>query len=186
MPEQRSGSDVTLAGGEAISRVFGAPRDLVFQVWTKAEHFTRWFGPHGAEVIACELDARPGGVIRFGHRFPEGMTLYLKGTFGEVVLNERLVFTFGFVDEHGRPVRHPMFPDWPLDVSIETIVTLDDVADGTRVVVAHRVLPADVASHPATKRWSPLALEGSRQVLERLAEHLSLAAARAARKEHAT
>jgi uncharacterized protein YndB with AHSA1/START domain len=186
MPERRRGADAIPAGGEAISRVFAAPRDLVFEVWTKSEHFSHWFGPHDAEVISCELDARPEGVIRFGHRFPEGMTLYLKGTFCEVVPNERLVFTFGFVDEHGRPVRHPMFPEWPLDVSIETIVTLDDVADGTRVVVAHRVLPANAASHPATKRWSPLALEGSRQVLDRLAEYLSLAAARAARKEHTT
>jgi uncharacterized protein YndB with AHSA1/START domain len=183
MPVRRSGSDVIPAGGEAVSRVFGAPRDLVFEVWTKAEHFTRWFGPHGAEVISCEIDARPGGIIRFGHRFPEGMTLHLKGTFCEVVLNERLVFTFGFVDEHGHPVQHPMFLDWPLDVSIETTVILDDVGDGTRVRVAHRVLPPDAASHPAAKRWSPLAREGSTQVLDRLGEHLSLATTR---KEHTT
>ncbi len=87
---------------------------------------------------------------------------------------------FGFVDEHGHPVRHPMFPDWPLDVSIETTVTLDDVGDGTRVTVAHRVFPPHAASHPATKRWSPLAREGARQVLDRLGEHLSLAPPRAA------
>jgi uncharacterized protein YndB with AHSA1/START domain len=177
MPVRRSGGDVIPAAGEAISRVFGAPRDLVFEVWTKAEHFTRWFGPHGAEVVSCEIDARPGGVIRFGHRFPDGATLYLKGTFVEVVLDERLVFTFGFVDEHGHPVRHPMFPDWPLDVSIETTVVLEDVGDGTRVRVAHRVLPPDAASHPAAKRWHELALQGWMQVFDRLGEHLSLAAA---------
>ena len=185
MPVQRSGGDATPAEGVVVSRVFDAPRDLVFEVWTQAEHFTRWFGPHGAEIVACELDARPGGIIRFGHRFPEG-TVYLKGTFTEAVQDERLVFSFGFVDEHGVPVRPPMFPDWPLDVSIEMIVTLDHVADGTRVSVVHRVLPADAASHPATKRWLPLALEGSKQVLERLALHLSVTAARAAAKEHTT
>lgn len=166
------------AGGEVVSRVFSAPRDLVFEVWTKAEHFTHWFGPHGAEVISCEIDARPGGVIRFGHRFSGGTTLHLKGTFATVVLNERLVFSFGFVDERGDAVRHPMFPDWPLDVSIETIVTFEDVGDGTRVTVAHGVLPPDVASHPETKRWSPLARVGSMQVLERLGEHLLLLATR--------
>jgi len=183
MPVRRSSGDAIPAGDEVISRVFGAPRGLVFEVWTKAEHFTCWFGPHGAEVVSCEIDARPGGIIRFGHRFPEGTTLHLKGTFVEVVLDERLVFTFGFVDEHGHPVRHPMFPDWPLDVSIETTVILDDVGDGTRVRVAHRVLPPDAASHPAAKRWSPLAREGSMQVLDRLGEHLSLAATR---KEYTT
>ena len=183
MPVRRSSDDAI--GDEVVSRVVGAPRGLVFEVWTKAEHFTRWFGPHGAEVVSCELDARPGGIIRFGHRFSEG-TIYLKGRFVDVVPDERLVFTFGFVDEHGHPVRHPMFPDWPLDLLIETTVLLDDVSDGTRVTVAHRLLPPDAASHPAAKRWSPLALEGSRQVLDRLGEHLSLAATRAVRKEHTT
>jgi uncharacterized protein YndB with AHSA1/START domain len=172
MPERRSG-DAIPAEDLVISRVFDAPRDLVFEVWTKAEHFARWFGPHGAEVVGCELDARPGGLIRFGHRVPDGTTLYLKGTFVEVVLNERLVFTLGFVDEQGHPVQHPMFTDWPLDVSIETIVILDDVSDGTRVRMAHRVLPVDATAHPATQRWLPLARLGATQVLERLAEHLS-------------
>jgi hypothetical protein len=74
-----------------------------------------------------------------------------------------------------------MFPDWPLDVLIETIVILAEVGDGTRVTVVHRVLPADAASLPATKRWSPLAREGATQVLDRLGEHLS-----ATRKEHTT
>jgi uncharacterized protein YndB with AHSA1/START domain len=175
MPVQRRSRDPIPAADEILSRVFNAPRRLVFEVWTKAEHFTRWFGPHDAEVFGCEIDARPGGVIRFGHRAPGGTALHMKGTFVEVVLDERLVFTVGVVDEQGHPVPHPMFPDWPLDVSIETTVTLEDVGDGTRVRMAHRVLPSDAASHPATKRWTPLALEGSRQVLDRLGEHLSLA-----------
>ena len=173
MPVRRSSGDASPAEDVVVSRVFDAPRVLVFEVWTKAEHFTRWFGPHGVEVVSCEIDARPGGIMRFGHRFPEGATLHLKGTFVEVVPDERLVFTFGFVDEHGHPVRHPMFPDWPLDVEIETIVVLEDVGRGTRVTVAHRVLPPDLASHPATKTWSPLAREGSMQVLDRLGQHLA-------------
>lgn len=173
MSVQRSGGNAIPTEDVVVSRVFDAPRALVFEVWTKAEHFSRWFGPHDVEVVACELDARPGGIIRFGHRFPGGTTFYLKGAFVEVVLDERLVFNFGFVDEHGHPVRHPMFPEWPLDVSIETIVVLDDVADGTRVRLVHRVLPADDASLVATKRWSPLAREGSTQVLDRLGEHLA-------------
>jgi len=182
MSVRRSSGDAIPAEDVVVSRVFHAPRGLVFEVWTKAEHFTRWFGPHGAEVVSCELDARPGGIIRFGHRSSEA-TLYSKGRFVDVVPDERLVFTLGIVDEHGHPVGHPMFADWPLDASIETIVTLADVGPGTRVTVAHRVLPADAASLPATKRWSPMAREGATQVLDRLGEHLSLVATR---KEHTT
>jgi uncharacterized protein YndB with AHSA1/START domain len=160
-----------------VTRVFGAPRELVFEVWTSAEHFSRWFGPHGAEVVSCEMDARPGGVLRFGHRAPGGLTLFLTGTFSEVVSNERLVFTLGFVDEHGQVAPHPMFPDWPHDVSIETSVVFEDVDDGTLVTMAHRVVPLELASHPATQRWLPLARQGAMQVLDRLGEHLALAAA---------
>jgi uncharacterized protein YndB with AHSA1/START domain len=177
MPVQKSGGDETPAEDVVVNRVFAAPRDLVFEVWTQAKHFSRWFGPHGAEIVDCELDARPGGVIRFGHRVPD-LTVYAKGTFTEAVHDERLVFTLGFVDEHGVPLRHPLFPDWPQHATIETIVTLADVSGGTKVTVTHRVLPRDAASHPAVKRWSPMAREGAMQVFDRLGEHLSMATTR--------
>jgi uncharacterized protein YndB with AHSA1/START domain len=178
MPARRSSGDV-VAGEEVANRVFAAPRDLVFEVWTKAEHFARWFGPLGAEMVACELDPRPGGVLRFGHRFPDGTTFHFKGTFRKVLPNELVAFAIGSVDEFGRPARHPMFPDWPLDLSIETTVTFEDVGDGTRVTVMQRVTPPEVSSHPAVKRWEHLAREGWMQVIDRLRDHLSLATARA-------
>lgn len=161
-----------------VSRVFRAPRALVFEVWTKAEHFMRWFGPHGAEVFDCEIDARPGGAIRFGHRFADGTAFRFEGTFVEVVPDERLVFTIRTFDEHGRLVRLPALAALPLDASIETAVTLDDVSDGTRVRVAHRLLPAEAGAHPVGMEWSRLAGQGSLQVLDRLGQHLSSVVAR--------
>lgn len=53
-------------------REYAAPPELVFEAWTKAEHFARWFAPDNVDVPLCEIDARPGGVIRFQHRWPEG------------------------------------------------------------------------------------------------------------------
>lgn len=173
MSMQESVGDSLAAGGVIATRVFDAPRGLVFEAWTKVEHFTRWFGPHGAEVVSCELDARPGGVIRFGHRVENGMTLYLKGTFREIVRDERIVFTIGFVDEQGRPCRHPMFDDWPLETVIETSVVLESVGRGTRVTVAQHELPPAAASHPAVRRCRELAREGWTQVFARLGDHLS-------------
>jgi uncharacterized protein YndB with AHSA1/START domain len=178
MPARRSSDSVISAGDEVIQRVFDAPRSLVFEVWTKAEHFARWFGPHGAEVVDCELDPRPGGIIRFGHRFPDGWTLFLKGTFGEVLPNERLSFSVGFVDEQGRPRHHPMFPDWPLDASLEVTVAFEDVAAGTRVRLWHRLMPPDIVSLPSVKRWGELALQGWQQTFDRLGDRLSLATTR--------
>ena len=169
MPVARTGEEI--AAEVVVSRVFDAPRALVFEVWTKAAHFTRWFGPFGAEVVDCELDPRPGGVIRFGHRF-RGTTLHVKGTFREVIPDERLVFTMWFVDESGHPVRHPMFDDWPLDAMIGTTVVLESVEGGTRVTVAQWMTPSEAASHPSVVREQELAREGWAQVIARLGDHL--------------
>lgn len=170
MPEPgRTGEEI--ASEVVVTRVFDAPRALVFEVWTKTEHFARWFGPFSAEVVDCELDPRPGGVIRFGHRF-RGTTLHVKGTFLEVIPDERLVFTMRFVDESGRPVRHPMFDDWPLDAEIGTTVVLESVDGRTRVTVAQWMTPPEAAFHPAVMREQELAREGWAQVIARLGDHL--------------
>ena len=183
MPEPRSANEPTELGGYVLRRVCRAPREFVFEAWTKAEHFSRWFGPDGFQMPSCEIDARPGGVIRFTHRAADGMTLHLKGTFRDVVPNTRLELTLGFVDERGRPVRHPMFAEWPLEAMIEMIVLLEDVAEGTRVTIRQYTSPARVAAHEAVKENQRLAVEVWKQVLAHLDEHLSLAAAR---EEHPT
>ncbi|MEP9361145.1 SRPBCC domain-containing protein [Sphingomonas sp. KR3-1] len=54
-----------------IDRVFAAPRDLVFDCMTKAEHLARWWGPHHFDVPFAESEARPGGKIRIDMRGPE-------------------------------------------------------------------------------------------------------------------
>ena len=172
MSRQRDAARAVTINAEVATRVFPAPRELVFEVWTNVEHFTRWFGPHGAEVVSCELDPRPGGVLRFRHRFGNGTTVHLKGIFREVIQDERLVFTLGFIDEYGRPRGHPMFVDWPLDVVIQTTVVLESVDGGTRVTVGHQVTPPEAASHTAVRRWGELAREGWAQVFARLGEHL--------------
>jgi uncharacterized protein YndB with AHSA1/START domain len=172
MPDRESAAELVGPGNEVATRVFAAPRQLVFEVWTVAEHFARWFGPDDVEVLSCEIDARPGGSLRFTHRFGDGTTLYVAGTFREVVACERLDFTARFVDAEGRPGRHPMYPDWPLDAVIDTTVLFEEVDDGTRVTVRQRVAPASAASHPAVKDERRLAREGWVEVLARLDEHL--------------
>jgi uncharacterized protein YndB with AHSA1/START domain len=173
MSVKRSVAEPILAGAEVLSRIFDAPRELVFEAWTKVEHFTRWFGPHGAEMRSCEIDPRPGGTIRFAHWSEDGTHVNVKGKFREVLQDRRLVFTIGFVDEDGRPGRHPMFPDWPLDALMETTALFEDAGQRTQVTVVQRTLPPEVASHAAVERHQQLAREGWKQVFERLEEHLA-------------
>ena len=76
------------------TRVFDAPRDLVFKAWTDPKQMAQWFPPKDFTAPVCELDVRPGGAIRIHMRGPDGSVFPGKGVFREVVPSERLVFTF--------------------------------------------------------------------------------------------
>jgi uncharacterized protein YndB with AHSA1/START domain len=84
-----------------ITRVFDAPRELVFRMWTDPKHMAQWWGPKGFTNPVCELDARPGGALRIVMRAPDGAEYPMKGVFQEMVAPERLVFTNIAVDREG-------------------------------------------------------------------------------------
>jgi uncharacterized protein YndB with AHSA1/START domain len=153
-------------------REFAVPRELVFEAWTMAEHFARWFAPRGFTVPFCEIDARPGGEIRFHHRAPAGELVSIKGVFDEVVAPSRLRFTFTFVDADDRPIAPPLMPDWPVGVHLVITVELFATRRGTRMTVHQRVAEPEAAGTPPVVRHRELAGEGWRQTLERLVEHL--------------
>lgn len=77
-----------------ITRVFDAPREIVFAAWTRAEHLVRWFGPKDFTLPDCELDFRVGGAYRFCMRSPEGEDHWVWGEYREIVEPERIVFTW--------------------------------------------------------------------------------------------
>ncbi|PSB07777.1 polyketide cyclase [filamentous cyanobacterium CCP2] len=86
-----------------ITRVFDAPRSLVFKVWTQPEHFSRWLGPKDFTAIACHMNVQLGGMYRACIRSPEGNDHWMQGIYREVIEPERLVFTFAWEDENSRP-----------------------------------------------------------------------------------
>src|SRR5438445_727774 len=88
-------ASVTAGERELVTtRVFDAPRDLVFKAWTDPKQMAQWFPPKDFTAPVCELDVRPGGAIRINMRGPDGSVFPGKGVFREVVPSERLVFTF--------------------------------------------------------------------------------------------
>lgn len=78
-----------------LTRLFDAPRQLVFEAMTKPEHIKRWWGilGEGYSVPVCEVDLRPGGAWRFANRTPKGELVVFYGVYREVSPPERLVFT---------------------------------------------------------------------------------------------
>jgi uncharacterized protein YndB with AHSA1/START domain len=82
-----------------ISRIFDAPRELVFRAWSKPEHMVRWLGPKDWTAPSCTMDFRPGGAYRACIRSPEGNENWMRGIYREIVEPERLVFTFSWEKE---------------------------------------------------------------------------------------
>ena len=86
-----------------ITRVFDAPRTLVWQAWTDPAQVARWMGPRGFTGTVERLDARVGGAYRFHLHAPDGSDLWMQGVHREIVPPERLVNTYVWADAEGRP-----------------------------------------------------------------------------------
>lgn len=85
-----------------IERVFDAPRELVFEMWTKPEHVTNWWGPHEFTLPFCEMDFRPGGAYRYCMRSPENVDHWVWGEYREIVRPEKIVMTWNRQDAAGK------------------------------------------------------------------------------------
>ena len=110
-----------------IERVFDAPRDRVFAVYTDPALIPEWWGPRGTETIVDEMDPRTGGRWRFIARMQDGSESAFRGAYREVTAPERIVQTFEWEPMAGH-------------VSVET-ATFEDLGDGrtkvTTVSVFH-------------------------------------------------
>ena len=132
-------STATKSGDFVISRVFDAPRELVWKAFADPEHMKHWFGPTGSVIVASKMDFRVGGTYHGAMRDPAGNVMWAKFVYREVTAPERLVWEHSFSDEAGGLTRHPLSPTWPL--KLLTVVTLEDAAGGKTKL---------------TLRWSPL------------------------------
>jgi uncharacterized protein YndB with AHSA1/START domain len=131
-----------------LSRVFDAPRSLVFAAWTTPEHLSKWYGPKGFTMPSCEMDFRPGGVFRFTFRGPDGTDIPFDGAFREVVHEERIVYV-GKV----------------LGLEVHTTLTFDE-RDGKTTLTVEQVYSSE---SPST-RGAP---EGWKQTLDRLEAYVA-------------
>jgi len=112
-----------------ISRMFDAPRDLVFKMWTDPTHMAQWWGPHCFTNPICNLDARPGGAILIHMRGPDGVIYPMSGVFREIIAPERLAFTAVAQDQAGNPL-----------LESETTVVFEEHGGKTKVTVHARAV----------------------------------------------
>lgn len=122
-----------------ISRVFDAPRELVFKCWTDPGHMARWWGPADFTNPVCEMDVRPGGAFRIVMRGPDGSDNPMKGIFHEIVAPERIVKSDDLSEESDAWF-DLVIPDRPKGqgkpkIDLMTTVTFDDLGGRTRVTI---------------------------------------------------
>jgi uncharacterized protein YndB with AHSA1/START domain len=84
-----------------LTRVFDAPRQMVFDAFSKPELLKRWFGPRGWSLVVCEVDFRVGGGFRFVLRGPDGKDMGMRGSYRELSPPDRSVHMESFDDFPG-------------------------------------------------------------------------------------
>lgn len=131
-----------------ITRLFDAPRELVWKAWTDPELFKRWWGPKDFSAPSVAIDLRPGGTYLYSLRGagPDGVVadIWGTGTYQEVVPFERLVFTDSFADENGNVVpasRYGMVGDFPLAMVVT--LTFEDLGRRTGFTLRHTGVPEE-------------------------------------------
>jgi len=137
-----------------VTRIFDAPRELVFKAWTEPERLKRWWGPKGFTNPICEVDLRPGGALRIHMRAPNGTIYPMTGVFQEIVAPERLVFTSAALDDEGNPLFEQL-----------TTVIFEEHEGKTKLNVIATVSKARPEAAPHLAGMD----EGWRQMLDRLA-----------------
>ncbi|EKF17415.1 SRPBCC family protein [Nitratireductor pacificus] len=122
----------TLAGAEAppalsLSRVFDAPRSLVFRLWSSPEHLARWWGPKDFSVPSVTMDFRENGAWRSCIRSPDGDEYWSSGVYREIDAPGRLIFTFR----------------WEEDGALDTLVTVtfEEAREGSATRVTFHQTP---------------------------------------------
>ena len=154
MPARNSAA-AELADDELlITRVFDAPRSLVFKAWTSSDHQVHWLGPKDFTVQYCHIDFRVGGSYRACIRSPDGTDYWMRGTYREIVAPERLVFTFSWEEDGER--------------GLETVATVTFQEQGSKrtLMTFHQVPFQSLSERDGhTNGWS--------QCFERLATYLA-------------
>lgn len=124
-----------------MTRVFDAPRDLLWTCFTDPERMKQWWGPKGFTVLSSKMDLRVGGTYHYGMKAPNGGTMWGLFTYREIVPQQRLVFVNTFSDEKAGVTRHPGHDKWPLYML--STFTFEDAPGGkTKFTVRWQTLDA--------------------------------------------
>jgi len=155
-PKNNDGKDSSgsTSGQEIVmTRVFDAPRPMVYRMWTEREHLVHWWGPDGFTLTIHEMDVRPGAMWRYVMHGPDGVDYENEVAYDVIDEPELLVFS-----HLGDAAPH------------QTRVTFTEVGGKTEVIV-RMVFPSEAELKRVVEKYG--AVEGLKQTLARLAAYVS-------------
>lgn len=138
-----------------VTRLFRAPRDLVYRTWTDPDHLPKWWGPKGFAITVQEIDVRPGGVWRYVMHGPDGTDYDNLITYVEIDEPERIVYS------HGDAAEPEQF---------RVTVTFAERDGGTELTMTSQFKSVEALQY-VVKEYG--AVEGAKSTMERLGEHLA-------------
>ena len=172
MAEKKNRSATEPEKGEfVISRIFDAPRELVFKAQAESERLERWWGAKGFTTRVIKLDFRPGGVFHYSMRTPDGHQMWGKFVYREILAPERIVFINSFADKEGNTIQAPFSQTWPLEV-LNTL-TFSEHAGKTTLTIRSVPYKATKEERETFETGLDSMRQGFNGSLERLADHLA-------------
>lgn len=151
-------SDINIDSGKTqnalvITRIFDAPRELVWKAWTEAEQIKKWWGPRAYTSPVCNLDFRVGGKFHFLMRSNDGIDIWSTGIYKEIIPFEKIVCSDSFADKEGNvvPSTHYGMEGVPLEMQIT--VTFEEHDGKTKMTLIHSGLP-EAHSQDANTGWN--------------------------------
>ena len=144
-----------------VTRVFDAPRELVWKAWTDPKYVMQWWGPKGFTAPFCEMDFRVGGKFLYCMRAPDGQEYWNGGEYHEIVLHEKIVSSMYFSDSKGNKVEPAHYGvEHEVIVGACDVTLFEDIGDGrTRLTFIGNETMKDAAESGQ--------LEGMKEILEK-------------------
>jgi len=147
-----------------VTRVFDAPRELVWKAWTDPKYVMQWWGPKGFTSPVCKMDFRVGGKYLICTRTPDGQEFWHGGEYHEIVPLEKIISSMYFSDSKGNKID-------PAQLGIEheaiegahDVILFEDFGNGQTKLTF-------IGNEPMESAKNSGQLEGMHQVLDKVAE----------------
>jgi len=144
-----------------ITRIFNAPRELVWKAWTEVERMKKWWGPRIFAVPSCKIDFRVGGKFLYCMKSNSGEKIWQKGIWGtgvykEIIPMEKIVFSDSFADEKGDIVPaayYGMQGNFPLEMLV-TVTFEKFEGNKTKMTLKHEGIPKGEHFAGANQGWN--------------------------------